>query len=140
MDEQPELRESSARTSSSHEYRLSYERIGDILEIAFPGVRADCAVELTDQILLRFNRDQGLAAGLTILGFSVLATPTDLGPRSFAITGLRDLPEALREQVAGILSRPPVSEFLRVTSYQVTSAEVVPLTFFESPGVLALAS
>lgn len=140
MDEQLELEDVNARTPDGHEYRLSYEKGGDVVEIVFPGVRADCAVELTDHILLRFNREQRQAAGLTILGFSVLVTPTELGPRSFAMTGLGALPEMLHEVVASILSHAPVNHFLRVTSYQMSPTETIPLTFLEGPGVLPLAS
>jgi len=140
MDEQPEIREMDGHTPGGHAYHLSYERTGDIVEIVFPGVRADCAVELTDHILLRLNRDKGEAAGLTILGYSVLATPSDLGPRSFAMIGLGAMPEALRDVVTSILNRAPVNHFLKFTTYQTARAENIPLTFLESTTVLPLAS
>lgn len=102
-------------------------------------VPATSAVELTDHILLNFNRDQARAAGLTILSFSVLAASTELGPRSFALTGLETLPDEVRDVVVRIITQPPVNRFLKVTSFYTLSAETIPLTYLESPPALSLA-
>ncbi|MFQ5859881.1 MAG: DUF2283 domain-containing protein, partial [Anaerolineae bacterium] len=110
------LHEVEVTTEDGQRIRLAYEEEGDILEIVFDGVEATCAVELTDNIVLRFHRQQGRAAGLTLLDFSVLASPTELGVRSFALTGLDNLPEELREIVVLIITTPPVSQFLKVTT------------------------
>lgn len=132
------LREIELITEDGQRIRLGYEEVGDILEVVFDGVEATCAVELTDNIVLRFDRQQGQAAGLTILDFSVLASPTELGVRSFALTGLDTLPEELREMVIRIITTPPVNQFLKVTTFYVSPTEQVPLTYVESPRELAL--
>ncbi len=110
--------------------------MGDILEIVFGDVKATCAVELTDNIALRFHREQARAAGLTILDFSILASPTEFGVRSFALTGLDDLPEELRETVARIITTPPVNLFLKVTTFYASPANQIPLTYVEGPSEL----
>ncbi|MCZ7568699.1 MAG: DUF2283 domain-containing protein [Ardenticatenaceae bacterium] len=131
------LHEIELVTEDGQKIRLGYEEVGDILEIVFDDVEATCALELTDNIVLRFDRQQGQAAGLTILDFSVLASPTELGVRSFALTGLDTLPEELREMVIRIITTPPVNQFLKVTTFYISPTEQVPLTYVESPRELA---
>lgn len=132
------LYETELMTKDGQRIYLAYEEVGDILEVVFDGVEATCAVELTDNIVLRFHRQQGRAAGLTLLDFSVLASPTELGVRSFALTGLDNLPEELREMVVRIITTPPVNQFLKVTTFYASPGEQVPLTYVESPRELAL--
>ena len=130
------LHETGFVTKDGQRIRLAYEEMGDILEIVFDNVEATCAVELTDNIVLRFHREQGRAAGLTILDFSILTSPTEFGVRSFALTGLDDLPEELRETVARIITTPPVNHFLKVTTFYASPADQVPLTYVEGPSEL----
>jgi len=117
--------------------RFAYDEEGDILEIAFDSVQATCAIELTDDILLRFNLEREQAAGLTILDFSTLTSSTEIGPRSFPLTGLTDLPEELRRTVVKILTSPPVNRFLKLTCYSPTPTERIPLTYVVRPPALA---
>ena len=86
--------------------------------------------------MLRFHREQGQAAGLTLLDFSVLASPAELGPRSFALTGLDNLPDDLRETVTHIITTPPVNLFLKVFTFYSFPAQPIPLTYVESPRAL----
>jgi hypothetical protein len=130
------LHETDLVTKDGQRIHLAYEEVGDILEIVFDNVKATCAVELTDNIVLHFHREQGRAAGLTILDFSILASPTEFGVRSFALTGLDDLPEELRETVARIITTPPVNQFLKVTTFYASPANQVPLTYVEGPSEL----
>jgi len=66
----------------------NYDQEVDILYICFsPGEKATTAVELNDNILLRLNRQERRAVGLTLMDFSVLIQPTELGPRSFPLCG-----------------------------------------------------
>jgi hypothetical protein len=129
------LQEMEITTESGQRIHLAYEETGDVLEIVFDDVEATCAVELTDNILLRFHREQGRAAGLTILDFSVLVSPSELGPRSFALTGLDNLPDDLRETVAQIITTSPVNRFLKVSTFHSVSAQPIPLTYVEGPRV-----
>ncbi len=134
------LHETELFTKDGQRIHLAYEEVGDILEIVFDDVEATCAVELTDNIVLRFHREQGRAAGLTILDFSILTSPAELGVRSFPLTGLDDLPEELREMVVCIITTPPVNQFLKVTTFYASPADRVPLTYVESPGELVMAA
>ena len=101
---------------------------------------ATCAVELTDNILLRFHREQGRATGLTILDFSIIASPSELGPRSFALTGLDNLPDDLRETVVQIITTAPVNLFLQVSTFHSPLAQHIPLTYVQSPHTLVPAA
>ncbi len=119
---------------------MAYEEEGDILEVVFDGVEANCAVELTDNIVLRFHRQEGRAAGLTLLDFSVLVSSTELGMRSFALSGLDSLPADLRKMVVRLITTGPVNLFLKVTTFYTSSSQQVPLTYVESPREFALAA
>ncbi|MBC8447335.1 MAG: DUF2283 domain-containing protein [Chloroflexi bacterium] len=117
--------------------RFAYDEEGDILELVFDNVEATCAIELTDDVLLRFDLEHEQAAGLTILDFSTLTSSTEIGPESFPVTGLADLPEELRRTVVKILTSPPVNCFLKLTCYSTTPTERIPLTYVERPPALA---
>lgn len=110
----------------------SYDKEADVLYISFsPGEIPTAAVELNNNILLRFNRDERRAIGLTLMDFSVLVQLTALGPRSFPLSGLADLEPEWQEEVIEIITSPPVSHVLRVSSFMPSAAEIVPITSIE---------
>lgn len=114
----------------------TYDKEVDILYISFyPGEKATTAVELNDTILLRLNKEERRAVGLTLMDFSVLIQPTDLGPRSFPLTGLADLEEDWQEMVIEIITSPPVNQILKVSTYTPSIAETIPITSVESPPI-----
>ncbi len=114
----------------------SYDKAADVLYISFsPGEKATTAVELNDNILLRFNRAEKRAVGLTLMDFSVLVQFTDLGPRSFPLVGLGELEPDWRETVIEIITKPPMSEILKVSVYTPSLAEAVPITLIEKPPI-----
>ena len=114
----------------------SYDKEVDVLYVSFfPGEKATTAVELNDNILLRFNRAEKRAVGLTLMDFSVLVQFTDLGPRSFPLVGLGELEPDWRETVIEIITKPPVSEILKVSVYTPSLAEAVPITSIENPPI-----
>ena len=114
----------------------SYDKAADVLYISFsPGEKATTAVELNDNILLRFNRAEKRAVGLTLMDFSVLVQFTDLGPRSFPLAGLGELEPDWRETVIEIITKPPVNEILKVSVYTPSLAEAVPITLIENPPI-----
>ena len=118
----------------------SYDKAADVLYISFsPGEKATTAVELNNNILLRFNRAEKRAIGLTLMDFSVLIQFTDLGPRSFPLVGLDELEPDWRETVIEIITKPPVNDILKVSVYTPSLAEAVPITLIEKPPI-ALAS
>ena len=116
----------------AHMPAYSYDKEADVLYISFtPGETPTAAVELHDNILLRFNLAEKRAIGLTLMDFSVLVQMTQLGPRSFPLTGLKDLEPEWQEVVVEILTKPPVNQILRVSSYMPSMAEEVPITSVE---------
>ena len=112
---------------------LAYDEECDILEVVFKGIEANCAIELTDHILLRFNLEKERAAGLSVLDFSLLARSTEMGPRNFPITGLDDLPEDMRSTVLKIITTPPVNRFLKVSCFTPSPSRRIPITYVERP-------
>jgi len=112
----------------------SYDKEADVLYISFsPGEKAITAVELNDNILLRFNRVEKRAIGLTLMDFSVLVQPTSLGPRNFPLSGLSELEPDWQEMVIEIITKPPVNQILKVSVYTPSLTETVPVTLVERP-------
>jgi uncharacterized protein YuzE len=112
---------------------IKYDQEADVLYITFrPGEKA-MGLSLTEHILLRFHPETREAVGLTLMDFSVLVQPTDVGPRSFALTGLDNLPSDLRETVITLLTTPPVNSFLKVSSFAPSPRRRFHLTYVERP-------
>jgi hypothetical protein len=57
------------------------------------------------------------------MDFSVLVQRTQLGPRSFPLRGLQDLEPEWQETVIEIITKPPVNQMLRVSSYTPSMTE-----------------
>jgi uncharacterized protein YuzE len=115
-----------------------FDQEADVLYISFsPGEKASTAVELNDNMLLRFNRAERRAVGLTLMDFSVLVQLTRLGPRTFPLSGLKDLEPEWQEIVIDIIMSPPVNQILRVSTYTPSFAEAVPVAAVEKPPILA---
>lgn len=107
---------------------LNYDEMSDTLYVSFaPGENAT-GVELNDHLLLRINKQERRAVGLTFFDYSLLAQSTDFGPRSFPLTGLAELPHELQRLVVEIISQPPVSDYLSLSSYTPSFYETVPIT------------
>ena len=109
--------------------QFNYDEVSDTLYISFAPGEPATGIELNDYLLLRINKAERRAVGLTIFEYSVLAQPTELGPRSFPLTGLQQLSSDLRELVLTILQQPPVSELLAVSAYTPAAiTEPTPIT------------
>jgi uncharacterized protein YuzE len=107
---------------------FNYDEISDTLYVSFaPGEKAT-GIELNDHILLRINKRKRRAIGLTFFDYSLLAQKTELGPRSFPLTGLAELSDELRQIVLDILQRPPVSDILLLSTYTPSIVEAIPIT------------
>ena len=120
----------------AHMPTYSYDKEADILYISFaPGEKPTAAVELNDNILLRFNLTEKRVVGLTLMDFSVLVQMTQLGSRCFPLSGLQDLEPEWQETVIKIITKPPVSQILHVSSYTPSMAEVVPIISVERPPI-----
>lgn len=122
--------------SKKTEPTYSYDQEADVLYISFsPGEKPTTAVELNDNILLRFNRAEKRAVGLTLMDFSVLVQLTNLGPRGFPLSGLDELDTEWREMVIEIITKPPVNQILKVLVYTPSFSEAMPITTVERPPI-----
>lgn len=111
---------------------FNYDKIGDTLYISFaPGEQAT-GIELTSHILLRLNKQDRKAIGLTLLEYSLLSQKTDMGPRSFPLTGLSELSDDLQDIVIDVLQRPPVSDVLLLSSYTPSISETIPIMLLQT--------
>jgi uncharacterized protein YuzE len=116
---------------------FNYDEMSDTLYVSFaPGEKAT-GIELNDHILLRINKKERRAIGLTFLDYSLLAQRTEVGPRSFPLTGLAELSDELREIVLDILLRPPVNDILVLSTYTPSIAETVPITVLQPAAIAA---
>ena len=110
----------------------NYDKEVDVLYISFsPGEKTTTAVELNDNILLRFNRDEKRAIGLTLMDFSVLVQLTNFGPRWFPLCGLNDLEPNWQDTVIEIITKPPVNQILKISVYTPSLAETIPIALVE---------
>jgi len=105
----------------------TYDEASDTLYVSFAPGEAATGIELTDHILLRVNKKERRAIGLTLFDYSVLAQTTELGPRSFPLTGLEDLSSDLRAMVLDILLHAPVRDILSLSAYTPSLAETIPI-------------
>jgi len=107
---------------------FNYDEVSDTLYISFhPGEKAT-GIELNDHILLRIDKNERIAIGLTFFEYSLLAQKTEIGPRSFPLSGLAQLSNELQSIVLDILLRPPVSDILTLSTYTPSFVETVPIT------------
>jgi uncharacterized protein YuzE len=105
----------------------NYDEESDTLYITFALGEYATGIELTDHILLRINKPERRATGITLFDYSILAQHTELGPRSFPLTGLEIVPAEIRELVLEILLQPPVREILALSAYTPTLTDTTPI-------------
>ena len=121
-------------------FTCSYDKEADVLYVSFsPGEKPTAAVELNENMLLRFNKAEQRAVGLTLMDFSVLIQLTQLGPRSFPLSGLAELEPEWQEIVSKIITSPPVNQILKVSTFTPSMAELIPIISVEMPIALEYA-
>lgn len=91
---------------------FSYDEEGDLLYIAFHKGRKATSVSLNDNMVLRFDPETQEAVGLTLLDFSRLVEASAPLP----LWRLAELPATLRDMVRTVLTQPPISLCLGVTT------------------------
>ena len=117
---------------------FNYDEVSDTLYVSFePGEKAT-GIELNEHILLRIKKNERRAVGLTFMEYSVLAQRTEIGPRSFPLTGLAALPEDLREIVMEILQSPPISDILHISAFTPSIVETIPISELQSLPIAAI--
>lgn len=92
--------------------------------------------ELNDHLLLRINKAEERAIGLSIFDYSLLTQPTEFGLRSLPLTGSDDLSESTRKLVLAILRSEPIHSVLTLFAYASTATEIIPLALLNSPASL----
>jgi uncharacterized protein YuzE len=107
---------------------INYDEISDTLYVSFAPGEYATGIELNDHILLRINKQERRAIGLSFFEYSLLAQKTEVGPRSFPLDGLAKLSDELRELVLDILQRPPVTDILILSAYTPSVVEMIPIT------------
>lgn len=116
---------------------LNYDEVSDTLYVSFAPAEKATGIELNEHILLRINKAEHRAVGLTFFEYSLLAQPTEMGPRGFPLTGLAQLSEELREMVLDILQHPPVSDILSLLAYTPSALETIPVTSLQPLSAIA---
>jgi uncharacterized protein YuzE len=124
---------------SSNNITYNYDQEADVLYISFSPGELATGIELNDHILLRLNKAEKRAIGITLMDFSILAQLTRFGPRIFPLTGLQALEPEWQDVVVDIITAWPVNQILRVSTYSPTFGEVIPVASVETPPILPLA-
>ncbi len=115
-------------TDNDRTIRYEYDPEADVLDIYFAENRRAWTIELTDNILLGIDKATRQPISLTLLDFTVLTKPAGAGPQSFPLTGLGSLPSQEKELVVRVLTTPPVSDFLDVSSVVLPATLPLPIT------------
>lgn len=113
-----------------------YDEASDTLTISFSPGEAATGIELNDHILLRVNKAEQRAVGISIFDYSVLAQPTEFGLRSLPLTGLDELNESTRRLVLTILQSEPVHSILALSAYAPTATQTIPIAALQPPNSL----
>ncbi len=116
---------------------VNYDELSDTLYVSFAPDEEATGIELNDHILLRINKQERRAIGITFFEYSLLAQHTEIGPRSFSLNGLAQLSEELRGIVFEILRRAPVNELLTLSAYTPSIVETIPITMIQALPVAA---
>ncbi len=95
--------------------RIEYDSEGDTLEIFFAS-GSGTGIELTDEIVLRYDKNNASPRSLIFTSFSHLIQDTEYGPESFRLTGIESLPLQQRDEILRILRMPSVSHFLQLSA------------------------
>lgn len=105
-----------------------YDQDNDLLEIFFQPGEATCAAELTDNMILRFDWETSTPLSLSIISFSHMLKPTAYGEVHLELLS-EEWPEEIQDKLWTMLRRPPLNEFLTLSSYTPAHANhVVPIT------------
>jgi len=114
-----------------------YDEESDTLYVSFAPGEAATGIALHDHMLLWINKRERRAIGLTLLDYSVLAQLTEVGRRSFPLTGLMQLSADLRALVLDMLRRPPVCQLLSLSAYTPSLVDTVPIATLQPVPVVA---
>jgi len=133
-----DLQKAKVIATNGEKIRMEYNAGEDLLDIFFGDNEPATGVELTDSILLRLDQKTKRAVSLTFLHFSILTERTEYGPRSFPLDNLRELPEDLKELTLRVMTTSPVNQFLKLSNFQASSTEQIPVTYVEPHSIATI--
>jgi hypothetical protein len=88
MNNKPDWLIEGEMTLNGHPITYNYDKEGDVLEIIFQK-GGGLGIDLTENIVLRYNQEHQEPLSLIVTSFSRLTQPTPFGPPSFHLTALR---------------------------------------------------
>jgi hypothetical protein len=110
-----------------------YDREGDVLEILFRQASATCAVELTESTILRFDWEASEPLSLSFISFSRLLQPNQYGALHFQLL-IEEWPDEVKDKVWLMLQKPPITDFLIVSSYSPAHTDqLIPMATIKPP-------
>jgi len=115
------------------EETYAYDPESDVLEVYFGEKHPAWTIELTDNITISIDRETRQVRSLLFMDFTELIRPTPIGPRSFPLTGLADLPLAERDLVVHVLTTPPVDAWLDISAVQTLPDSPFAVTHLQTP-------
>ncbi|MFZ4664453.1 MAG: DUF2283 domain-containing protein [Caldilineaceae bacterium] len=92
----------AVKLSTGQTAHCEYDPTGDLLEIYFVQGEATAAVELTDNIVLRFDWESGTPFSLGIISFSTLLQPSRYGKMHFELL-VEEWPEEAQDKILAML-------------------------------------
>ena len=108
--------------------QCEYDPNGDLLEIYFARGEATAAVELTDNMVLRFDWESNTPLSLSIISFSSLLQPSAYGAMHFELL-VDEWPDEAQAKIFVMLRQKPLTEFLTLSSYTPAHASrLIPTT------------
>ncbi|HEX6751795.1 MAG TPA: DUF2283 domain-containing protein [Longimicrobium sp.] len=122
------------------EPQIRYDEPSDTLYVSFAPGESATGIELNPHILLRVDKKNRRPIGITLLDFSILAQQTELGARSFPLTGLAELSPKTRELAIDLLRSAPVNEYLVLSAYTPAACETIPITLLRTEKILQQAA
>jgi hypothetical protein len=110
---------------------FDYLEEADILEVFFMKGSATNAVEIADDVTLRFDEENRVGISLILNNYSYLVKPDRYGQRSFRLK-LENLPSSTQEAILEIIGRSPVNRFIRTLSFSDSvSHQSIPIAAIE---------
>ncbi len=124
--------------NTGQEVEIEYDREGDTLEVLFAR-GSGRGVELSEEIVLRYDAQTNQPLSLIFLGFSHFMEQTPYGPESYRLTGLERLPSQESEQILQILTSSPVDQYLHVSALalSIKQPRLAPIAYVRQPLLVA---
>jgi hypothetical protein len=103
------------------DFEFDYLEEADILEVFFRKDTATNAVEIADDVTLRFDEEKRVGISLILNNYSYLVEPDQYGQRSFRLK-VDHLSLSTQEVILEIIGRSPVNRFIRMLSFSDSSS------------------